>query len=955
MLFNINSDKLFTKKGEGKLKKLLTYLIVGLFTFTYGCHKNSSRNTTTNPKTRPVVSGSVQAKWDGTQKAIVLSWNPAKNVEKYFIERSENGGKLEPLADSGAEKERIFKALLYVKGTSTSMVDRNIQDSKTYYYRVTAINAYGSATYGDSNVITVPDVFPPDTVIDTAPPSVTSATSVAFTFHGEDGYHGSSTIDKFECQLNGGSWTDCGSPYQIVDLANGEYTFKVRAIDIAQNIDVTPAEYKWTILKSEWQSIASGEDFHCGVTTNGKLYCWGKNSSGQLGTGDDIGRAYPTQLPDSDWKEVTAGDSFACAIKIGGSLWCWGNNYAGQLGTGDTQWRTSPTQVGSESDWAKISAGGDHICGIKTDGTLYCWGSNYNGELGIGSTAEHFSSPMSVGTDKDWAEISSGLLHTCGIKTDGSLYCWGENSYGQLGIGEEGGHKYLPVTVGTDKNWKEASAGRFHTCAVKTDRSLYCWGYNSSGELTGGNGAYPSPITVGTQKIWAKVEAGDFNTCALTTAGYLFCWGDNSRKILGKKEEKVYRSPFELFEENRFQDITLGNHSACGTTTDGALYCWGWNKEGQLGVGVTTTFPSPRKILVLTDTLDMISTGAHYTTALKNGTLVVWGDNKDGELGTGDANSLNFPEETTYSGFVTVTSSYYHTCGIKVEGSLWCWGRNDSGQVGTGYTSSDVYFPAEISTSGWKEVKEGGGFTCAINSKEILYCWGDNGSGQLGIGNTSSNVYSPSEVSGTSWKEVDGGGDFACAVKTDGTLWCWGSNGGGRLGIGNTPEIQTYPAQVGNDHNWEQISTGDSHICAIKTDGTLWCWGTNNYGQLGTGSGNKTSPTQVGTETNWFAVSAGFSHTCALKMDGSLWCWGDNSKGEVGVTDVIEADSPIQVGNDHDWVAIQTGDFYSCALKVDGPLYCWGSNNYGQLGLNREFPYTFKMWRVEPLWLLSSK
>ena len=181
------------------------------------------------------------------------------------------------------------------------------------------------------------------------------------------------------------------------------------------------------------------------------------------------------------------------------------------------------------------------------------------------------------------------------------------------------------------------------------------------------------------------------------------------------------------------------------------------------------------------------------------------------------------------------------------------------------------------------------------------------------------------------WMSVSSGADFCAALKDDGTLWCWGNNEGGQLGIGSF-ENQIAPVQVGADNDWASASAGYGFVVALKTDGTLWVWGRNDFG-LGAASGNMVNvPEQVGTDTDWKTVAAGGAHSLAIKEGGTLWGWGRNDFGQLGNSSNIHSNVPVQVGNADDWDVICAGIFHSLALKTDHTLWSWGYNFAGQLG-----------------------
>jgi len=276
-----------------------------------------------------------------------------------------------------------------------------------------------------------------------------------------------------------------------------------------------------------WKQIgackASGAHAGC-VKTDGTLWTWGLNSSGQLGLSDTTSRSSPVQVGTlTNWKQVSCGGnasfSHTACVKTDGTLWTWGPNGLGQLGLGDTTSRSSPVQVGSLTNWKQIFVGGWYNACVKTDGTLWTWGFN-NGNLGLGDTTSR-SSPVQVGTLTNWKQVSCGsdAEHTACVKTDGTLWMWGSNStYGQLGLGDTTSRS-SPVQVGTLTNWKQVSCGPYHTACVKTDGTLWSWGRNTNGRLGVGDFTNrSSPVQIGSLTNWKQVSCGsDFTGCTTFT------------------------------------------------------------------------------------------------------------------------------------------------------------------------------------------------------------------------------------------------------------------------------------------------------------------------------------------------------------------------------------------------------------------------------------------------------
>lgn len=253
-----------------------------------------------------------------------------------------------------------------------------------------------------------------------------------------------------------------------------------------------------------WASITTAEHHSCAVTTDGRLFCWGYNRAGQLGDGTMTSSSTPVQVgAETDWIEVSAGASHTCGRRSDRTLWCWGSNIQSQLGTGESS--LSPMQVGSSADWAQIAAGSVHTCAIRDDGTLWCWGSNLSDQLGVVTESSEQPAPVQVGSDTDWARITAGG-HSCGLREDGSLWCRGANGAGQLGIRSRTAH-HEPVQVGSASDWVAVATAvmdyamdapdNAHTCGLRSDGTIWCWGYNHQGQLGDGtNDTREAPVQV---------------------------------------------------------------------------------------------------------------------------------------------------------------------------------------------------------------------------------------------------------------------------------------------------------------------------------------------------------------------------------------------------------------------------------------------------------------------------
>jgi alpha-tubulin suppressor-like RCC1 family protein len=732
-------------------------------------------------------------------------------------------------------------------------------------------------------------------------------------------------------------------------LPETTYFFRVYAQN--SSAQTSPSQLIAITSKEEGKSVVASGSYHtCAIKEDYSLWCWGENSFGQLGIPELYGEtATEPQFVMNDVVFVSVNGVNTCAVKKDGTLWCWGENSSGQIGDGSYGSDVSqPTFVMDQV--IKVSVGFGHTCAIKSDGSLWCWGNNQYGQVGDGTVWTIRLIPVqTIDMSRDVLDVSAGSDHTCAVKTDGSLWCWGRNDRGQLGDGTSVG-KVIPKRIFAS-GIKKVSAGYKHTCAIKNDSysSLWCWGENSSGQLglgiIGGYYTIPQPVTNNV----IRVSAGA-HTCAVKSDGSIFCWGNNSYGQLGNgsfgnnissPSSDIYLDAFY----NRLTDIyhvSVGNSHTCAVDNSNQIWCWGNNDYGQLGIGKDSNYYQkyysfPRQVTSV-GKVKGVSAGYYSTCVIKeDNSLWCWGGNYSGQLGDGTFINRAFPHMKITDNVLQISANEYHTCAIISDNSLWCWGANGSGQLGDG-TNTNRNTPVPI-TSGVSSVALGGDHTCAVKQDGSLWCWGYNYYGQLGDGTSGvgTDKNTPFQIMSSGVSSVALGEYHTCAIKQDGSLWCWGYNYYGQLGDGTSG--------VGTDKNtpFQIISSGVSsvalgsyHTCAIKQDGSLWCWGRNNYGQLGDGTNtNRNTPFQI-ISSGVSSVALGGDHTCAVKTDGSLWCWGRNNYGQLGDGTYTNRNTPVQIMSSG-VSSVALGGDHTCAVKTDGSLWCWGSNSNGQVDGNGTF------------------
>ena len=371
-----------------------------------------------------------------------------------------------------------------------------------------------------------------------------------------------------------------------LDRPGAGYALQARSGDLTGSINLDV----WNA--NAFAAVSAGGAHTCALTRDGYAYCWGANSSGQVGVGTVIDYASPV-LVASLVTAVSAGGSHSCAVATG-RLYCWGLNDEGQLGDGSRTTRLSPTATAAIVFTVDgVITGGSHTCGSYNDpwdfgDSTVCWGSDVQGQLG-----------HDFGNGPYVFALVAGGSHTCGIDFGSlpALHCWGSNANGQLGVGTSNQPSYTPIRVAPLFGGM-VSAGRSHTCAgltVGSNSGLFCWGLNDDGQLGDGTTSQRTIPTLVSGGPFSSVTAGGAHTCALTSAGTAYCWGGNDHGQIGDGTTTRRTSPVLVAGGLTFVSLSAGGSHTCGVTV-GGMYCWGANGNGQLGNGTTSDSAVPVRV-----------------------------------------------------------------------------------------------------------------------------------------------------------------------------------------------------------------------------------------------------------------------------------------------------------------------------------------------------------------------
>ncbi len=615
-------------------------------------------------------------------------------------------------------------------------------------------------------------------------------------------------------------------------------------------------------------SLSAGDSHTCALRTDGSVWCWGENASGQLGDGTTSAHNAPTRVMGVDGVvEVRVSASRTCARRGDGTVWCWGR----ALEDGMTHMR--PERVAQVTGAAEIalqddSVGGGRnpragLCVRRNDGTVWCF-----------SVAEMPSTTPTTLTRvpavADAVEIASGRAGACARTRAGAVWCWGDNTRGQLGVGDLEAHAD-PVQVQGVENVASIAVGQSHMCARTQGGAVWCWGANSSGAVGASmTSDQPRPAVVPGIEDAAEIAAGNAGTCALTRSGAVSCWGTRDSGILGTGPVTTTRftPPHVVRGLEGVVRLHAGDATTCATTGDGTTRCWGADLLRVDGATRNLTHLFPSQDQGPQGFTSIVSDGAHRCAITPAATVQCWGINTRGQVGDGTTTEQQTPLDVPgLTGVTMLALGQEHSCALRMDGSVWCWGSNEFHQISS-VGQENRLEPQRV--EGLPRVTAISSMThtvCAITEDRRVLCWGRDVSGETGQSTSMFWRATPIAVPDlTGAISMVSAGVESCARREGGSVTCWGF-GGSTSGDGLASTFAAF-----NDVD-ELMLYGYSR-CARDHAGAVRC---SEYSE-----GGWRAPTTIDGPAQVTALAGGDMHACALTMDGHVWCWGADTDGQLG-------------------------------------------------------------------------
>ncbi len=729
--------------------------------------------------------------------------------------------------------------------------------------------------------------------------------------------------------------------------------------------------------------VDAGTDHACALQTDGKLFCWGDNLYSALGDGKTSDSNVPVEAKEGAGAvDFCTGGDFTCIRTKGGEVKCWGYNNNGQLGDGTTTNSTTAKTVPGLTGVVAIDCEHDSVCAKTADGAVYCWGDNGDKEI-----SPEGGTPLKAPTLRVAAggaqTIGTGYVANCWTNK-GAAWCVGDNLYGQLGNGTTS-DSAEPVQVKGPAGILKIVGGYQHIVALDGEGKVWAAGYNANGQLGDGtttNAKVYAPVKDQSVAV-VDVATGRNHTCAVDATGMVWCLGDAGNGQLGNNQTaNDAKAPVMVIPpcaaDKDCDDGNLCSADKCNTTVgicaNEAKVCDDGNactvddscnpKDGQCVSGQAKVCDDGNECTLdscdtktgLCDAkpikgcipsckldADCPSTGSSCSTYTCVLSKCVEGPIHEGKVCDVASTCQDGDCVPKNKGPFQKISSFpyfgYHYCGVTNTGSGYCWGYNTDGQLGNGNTTNQSSPVLVKGLAAAVDINAGYRHTCAIVNGGKVFCWGQNTYGQIGNGTASSTDI----TSATETKALDkvvsvcAGYHHSCAVKADGTVWCWGGAHGGALGNGKvstaSSDNQPEPKQVPGLAGFQRVSCGDDWTCAVREDGETWCWGDNGYYQIEPSSTTDTgTPIKRAGLENVRDISTGGATGCATTHANAAFCFGYSSNGvanDQGSTATVKDPTELKTLGE---VAMIVGGYnIAAAVSTSGDLWAWGANTFGGL------------------------
>jgi alpha-tubulin suppressor-like RCC1 family protein len=771
-------------------------------------------------------------------------------------------------------------------------------------------------------------------------------------------------------------------------------------------------------LDLEFYKTASGEAHTIGLGLDGKVYAWGWNQYGQLGDGTIISVNIPKNI-DSYLNlnegetviDVSAGMNYSSVLTSESRVFTWGRNDNGQLGDGTTTNRTTPTEItnqfslGVSETITSIILGYHHSAAISSEGRVFLWGYNANGQLGDGTTTNkttptEITNQFNLGVDETITSIILGGSHSSAITSEDRLFTWGYNGHGELGDGTVI-DKSIPTETTSQFNLSvgetvtSMSFGYYHSSAITSEGRVFTWGYNDQGQLGDGTYVYksvPTDITANfnleTGEKLIGISLGIHHSGAISSENRVLMWGYNNYYQLGDGTNIIRNLPvditsrFTLDVEEAINNINLGGYFSKILTSKSRAFSWGNNNVGQLGDGSYTTKSYPvylkpilfvvkNNYLPVSESIVKRALGESFTILLTSENRVItFGLNQYGQLGIGNTiNSLptditdNFNLETDEL-IVDVYTGDYFAYAISSLGRIFAWGKNSFGQLADG-TTVHRYLPKDVTASFSAFIQGsiidfdlGSEFGIMLISDGTILTWGNNNFGQIGDG-TVVNKILPVNITdkfvfnvGETLIKVEAGSWHGSAVSSEGRIFTWGRNDYGQLGD-LTFTQRTSPTDITSNIGYlpgETISVLKARYmthAVITSMGRVIMWGCNTTGQIGDGTiVNKNTPTEITANFNLDVgetverIDLADQASGAYTSSGRVFTWGYNGRGQLGDGTTTQRTLPTNITGNFTFFPgesiqdIVFGSSHGSILTSEERLFIWGNSDYYQLGLS---------------------